>query len=225
MRTHATAVSVLLLVVCITLFAGSPPDDKTWSVKASYIEACSCELFCQCYFNTSPDKDFCKFNNVIKISSGHVGKVSLDGMKLWMAGNLGGDFTKGMESVVVYFEPGATKEQVDAAMTVVGKLYPVKFGSVTVGSDRLPITWQKNGNNGYAKLGSGEEGEVQLNGVIGGDGKSPVRINNLKYWGADKNNGFVLAKSKHHFHGNGFDYAFEDANGFFIDLESGGTLQ
>jgi hypothetical protein len=34
-----------------------------------------------------PDKDFCKFNNAIKIKSGHVGKVKLDGLKLWMSGD------------------------------------------------------------------------------------------------------------------------------------------
>jgi hypothetical protein len=63
-----------------------------------------------------------------------------------------------------------------------------------------------------------------LTGVVGNDGKTLVKINNLTYWGAKKNSGFILAKSKHHFKGHDLDYAFEDANGFFIDIESSGTL-
>jgi hypothetical protein len=210
-------------ILALVAFKSSDGSEQEWSIKASYIEACSCELFCPCYFNTSPDKDFCKFNNAIKINVGHVGNVKLDGMKIWMAGDLGADFTKGFNSAVVTFEPSATKDQVDAVMTIVPKLYPGKWESAMAAPDRKAIVWEKKGNNGYAKLGDGD-GEVTLTGVVGNDGKSLVKINNLTYWGAKKNNGFILAKSKHHFKGQDLDYEFEDANGFFIDIESSGTL-
>jgi hypothetical protein len=193
-----------------------------WSINASYIEACSCELFCACYFNTAPDKDFCKFNNVVRINTGHVGNVKLDGLKFWMAGDLGGDFTKGFKTAYVTFEPSATKEQVDATMAIVAKLYPGEWGSVKVSNDRMPITWEVKGNNGHAKLGDGKA-EVTLTGFVGNDGKSLVKISNLTYWGAQKNNGFTLAKGTHHYKGDGLDYSFDDSNGFFIDIESSGS--
>jgi hypothetical protein len=198
------------------------PPDKDWSIKASYIEACSCELFCVCYFNTAPDKDFCRFNNAVKITSGHAGNVKLDGVKFWMAGDLGGDFTKGFREVAVTFEPSATKEQVDATMSIISKLYPGEWGSVKVAEARLPILWEVNGQNGHAKLGDGKA-EVKLAGFVGNDGKSLVKINNLTYWGAQKNDGFVLAKGTHHYKGEGMDYSFEESNGFFIDIESSGS--
>jgi hypothetical protein len=87
-------------------------------------------------FQHVADKDFCKFNNAIKIKEGHVGNVKLDGMKIWMAGDLGGDFTKGFNSAVVTFEPSATKEQVDAVMTLVPKLYPGNWESAMAAPDR-----------------------------------------------------------------------------------------
>lgn len=222
MRTVSILLSfvVLLFVVNIAI-AQMAMKEEPWSFKASYIEACSCDLFCPCYFNTHPDKDFCKFNNVVKIEKGNYGKVKLDGMKVWISGDLGGDFSKGdMKTAIFTLEPSATKEQVDAALKVFTHIYPAKWGSV-VASDRAPIVWEKKGNTAYAKLGDGQA-EVSLSVVTGNDGKSPVVIKNLTYWGAKKNNGFVMAKSKHHYKGNGLDYAFEDANGFLIEIESSG---
>src|SRR5947207_11038387 len=119
-------------IAAVALAAGSskPADSagqKTWAVKADYIEACSCSLFCSCYFNTQPEGgEMCEFNNAIKITEGHVGDVDVTGKKLWLSGDLGGDFTKGMKGAVVTFEPNTTKEQEKALMFLVGKIYPVK---------------------------------------------------------------------------------------------------
>ena len=194
---------------------------KTWSVKADYIEACSCHLFCSCYFNTSPEGGMmCEFNNVIKITEGHVGDVKLDGSKVWISGDLGGDFTKPLKSAIITMEPTATKEQQEAIKFLVGKIYPYKWQKVAV--DKAPITWEKNGMNGHAKLGNGQ-GEVTLTGVKGADGKQAV-LQNVKYWGAQKNTGFYLAKSAHHYKGHGHNYTLKDSNGFFIHIESAGTM-
>ena len=69
--------------------------EPSWRFNAEYIEACSCNLFCACYFNPTPDKDFCNFNNAIRVKKGHYGDVKLDGMKIWMSGNLGANFADG----------------------------------------------------------------------------------------------------------------------------------
>src|SRR5437867_2659636 len=50
-----------------------------WSMNATAIEACSCPMFCQCYFNSEPaghgehgdhagSEHFCKFNNAYKVN-------------------------------------------------------------------------------------------------------------------------------------------------------------
>lgn len=198
----------------------SAGNKKTWSVKADYIEACSCNLFCQCYFAAHPEGEmFCEFDNAVKIREGNVGDVKVDGLKFWVSGDLGGDFTKGMKGAVVTFDQGTTKEQQDAILFLVTKIYPVKFGKVE--TDVQPITWQRDGNNGWAKLG--DVGEVKLEGVTGPDGKLVV-INNLKYWGADKNDGFELAKSVHHYKAKGYDYSHSGKNGFFISISSSGEM-
>ncbi len=213
---------LVVVPAMVALYVNHASAGEGWSVQSSYIEACSCALFCPCYFNTAPDKDFCKFNNAIKIKSGHVGKVKLDGLKMWMSGDLGGDFTKGFTKGILTFEPSATQEQIDAIVSITPKVYPGQWASVSVDPVRRTILWEKKGTNGHAKLGDGDA-EVVLTGVLGDDGKTPVKISNLKYWGAQKNGGFVLAKSKHHYKGMEMNYSFEDANGFFIDIDASGS--
>ncbi len=220
-RLIVSAVLVSLAYVA-AIPAKSAEPAKTWAVKADYIEACSCNLFCQCYFSTKPEGGtMCEFNNAVKVTEGHVGDVKVDGVKFWLSGDLGGDFSKGnMKSAVITVEPTATKPQVEAIKFLVGKIYPVKWKSVAV--DKAPMTWERTGLNGHAKLGNGQ-GEVSLKGVAGPDGKLTV-INNLKYWGAQKNTGFYLAKGTHHYKGHGHNYSHKDMNGFFIHIESAGTV-
>jgi hypothetical protein len=196
--------------------------DKTWSIKADYIEACSCHLFCPCYFNTGPEGGHhCEFNNAIKISEGHVGDVKVDNAKVWLSGDLGGDFSKGeMHGAVITFDTSVTPKQQEAIKFLVGKIYPVKWEKFEVGKS-VPITWEKKGENGHAKLG--DDGEVTLTGVKGADGKQSV-LEHVAYWGAQKNSGFALAKSDHRYKGHGYDYKYKDRNGFMISVESSGTM-
>lgn len=198
------------------LFAAAAPE--TWHIKADYIEACSCSLFCPCYFNTKPEGGMhCEFNNAVFIREGHVGDVKVDNTKVWLSGDLGGDFTKGMKGVVVTFDAATTEAQRGAIGFLMNQVYPVKWESVK--TDVQPIVWERTGGNGYAKLGDGMA-EVKLTAAM--DGDKPTVIHNLKYWGAQKNSGFELAYGTHHYRGFGYDYDYENRNGFFITIESSG---
>ncbi len=211
------------LALALTGCAGSSsgPAAGTWSVKADYIEACSCHLFCPCYFNTAPEGGHhCEFDNAVKVASGHVGDVDVSGAKLWLSGDLGGDFTKGMKKAVITFDPTVTPRQQEALKFLIGKIYPVHFESME--TDTAPITWEQNGMGGHAKLG--DIGEVILKGVVDNAGKQTV-IRNLNYWGAQRNTGFRLAKATHRYRGHGMDYHYEDYNGFLIHIESDGKLE
>ena len=119
---------ILVFVVCgltISLLAAEMKkemkSEPQWSMNATAIEACSCPMFCQCYFNTAPaghhehgmaEKHYCRANLAYKINKGKYGNVDLDGAKFWIASDLGGDFSKGqMEWAVVTFDKATTPEQ------------------------------------------------------------------------------------------------------------------
>jgi hypothetical protein len=91
MKKTALFLSAFAVVLCVSvLIATGMEVAKTpkWHMNATVIEACSCPMFCQCYFNTKPaahhahegaSKHFCRANNAYKINKGNYGSVNLDG--------------------------------------------------------------------------------------------------------------------------------------------------
>src|SRR3954468_18756818 len=135
-----------------------PSAASNWAMNATIIEACSCPMFCQCYFATEPaahrDKDphaghagheaaaagaehYCKFNNAYQVNKGNWGDVKLDGTKFWLGGDLGGDFSQGkMNWAVLTFAPSVKPEQRDGIKAILGHVYPVTWNSFTVAEDK-----------------------------------------------------------------------------------------
>ncbi len=203
-----------------------------WSMNATIIEACSCPMFCQCYFATKPaghagheghgEDHFCRANNVFRVNRGTYGATKLDGAKFWAAMDLGDDFTDGtMKWAVIHFDPAVTKEQRETILTVVTHLYPVKWETpVQVGND-MPIEWSHTGDKAVAKLDGGKAGEVVLNGgVVGRNKTAPVVISNLKYWGAPRHDGFVLMPNEVEAYRQGTNaFEYKGTNGFMITFD------
>jgi len=231
----------LALCVAATAFAGGETNNgKTaataapaWSMNATIIEACSCPMFCQCYFSTKPaahamegmdhgSEHYCRANNVFKVNKGMYGKTNLAGAKFWAAMDLGDDFSDGtMKWAVITFDPSVTKEQREGIATILGSLYPVKWETPIAIAADLPIEWSATGDKAVAKLDGGKAGEVVLNGgAVNRDKTAPTVITNLKYWGAPHNNGFVLMPNEveaYRLGPNAFE--FKGTNGFMITFD------
>jgi len=135
----------LLALAMGLIYFTSSAQEKTakpdFDMTASYIEACSCDMFCPCYFNTHStshmdehhmDAHFCRANLVLKVDKGYYKETKLDGTKVWIAADLGSDWSTGKDSwLVVNFDPSVSKEQQAALADILGQLYP--------------IPWQKKG--------------------------------------------------------------------------------
>ncbi|MBI4445398.1 MAG: DUF1326 domain-containing protein [Acidobacteria bacterium] len=231
-RKSLSASKTLVLVVILGAhlitygqMSGSGSSADNWHIKAHIDEACSCPLFCPCYFNTEPANDYCNFNNVYTIEKGHVGNVRLDGMKVWLSGNLGDNFGDGTaDKVVAAFEPSARQEQIDAFMQIATRIYPVKWGEI-VTADRTEITITHAADRHVVTRADGK-GKVELVAASrsANNPSKPPLIQNLRYFGAKKNNGFGLFYGTHSFKGHGLDYDYKDRNGFTIDIESGSDM-
>jgi hypothetical protein len=201
-------------------------QDVPWQAQLQYIEACSCDLFCPCYFNDHASHQgtgahSCTFNNVARVVVGKHGAVDLTGVKVWLSGDLGSDWgTKGQADwLVATFEPKATKEQKDGMMAILTKIYPVKWKDVQM--DSSEITWKiaPDGKTAYAKLANGN-GEVKLTRFGGTDPAKAAQISNVRYFAATWNSPFALYHSDHYFKGHGKSYELHHANGFTITVES-----
>lgn len=212
----------LLLGLTITARAADVP----WQVRLQYIEACSCDLFCPCYFNDHAShqgtgEHSCTFNNVARVLQGKYGDVNLTGLKVWLSGDLGADWaTKGEAGwLVATFEPKATKEQKDAMMAVLGKIYPVKWNSVQFDTSAITWTLSPDGKTAHAKMANGK-GEVNLTRANGADPNKAPQVANVRYFAATWNSPFNLYHSDHRYNGFGKSYELHHANGFVITLET-----
>jgi hypothetical protein len=51
-------------------------------------------------------------------------------------------------------------------------------------------------------------------------------VHNLKYWGAQSNDGFRMWKSKHEaFEGDGHKFSYDGTNGFLITIHFSGNVK
>jgi hypothetical protein len=204
-----------------------------WHMKATIIEACSCPMFCQCYFGTRPAEHpgccppgadpqspprYCRFNNAFQVNEGSHAGVTFDGARFWVAGDLGGDFSKGeMDWAAVHFDPGVTKEQREGITTILAALYPVKWKSLEVRAD-YPIEWRAGKDRAVARLGE-RMAEIVL---VRNQGMTdePIVIHNLRYWGAPRNDGFVLMGNELEAYRTGSKpFEFRGTNGFMITVD------
>lgn len=220
------------IVLTVLGWALGPSAEQTaatpdWDFNATYIEACSCPMFCQCYFNTKPaghhgakgEEHFCRFNMGVRVNRGRYGQTNLTGAKFWLAGDLGGDFSKGqMGWLMVSFDPATSKVQRDGIAAILNVIYPVKWSSVE--TDVAEVSFQPGKDQAVAKLAGGKKGEVVLARAQGMTNE-PVVIRNLKYWGAPRNDGFVLMPNQiEAYRGAKRSFEFRNSNGFMITIDA-----
>jgi hypothetical protein len=228
MRKAVLLCAALVLVVSPAHQFASQTQD--WALNTTVIEACTCPMFCQCYFASKPAghhshegeaEHFCRFNNAYKVNKGHHGATKLDGAKFWISGDLGGDFSHGqMDWAVVTFDKALTKEQRDGLLAMLPHLFPVKWNSLTTAEGSID-KWEFTKDYAVATLDGGKTAEVRLRRQEGNANTAePPVIKNLKYWGAPRNDGFVLMPNEVQAYRVGPKaYESKGTNGFMVTLD------
>jgi hypothetical protein len=227
--TISGIVACLLVLGSLTAsrvsWAGAPAAE--WAMNATAIEACSCPMFCQCYFNTKPaahhehagGTHYCRANLAYKVNKGHVGAVKLDGAKFWIASDLGADFADGeMDWAVLTFDKAVTKEQREGLQQIVGHVFPVKWKSFTTAEANID-RWEFTKDVAIATMDGGKTAEVRLKRHPGMTDE-PIVIKNLRYWGVPRHDGFVLMPNEVEAYRTGPNaFEFKGTNGFLITID------
>ncbi len=211
---------IALLSLCVVLLMASTPAKPSWHMKADYVEACSCHLFCQCYFNQQAEHPYCEFNMAVKVREGHSGKTKLTGAKYWLTGDLGMSWgtEKKAKWVSVTFDSATTQEQRDALAPMILKTYGLEWPELKVNVAPIEIT--RTADIVEAKLDGGKLAYMKLKREPGADGKGVV-LKNVNYFGAQRNDGFEMYKSiEHRADISGHKFSYSGRNAFLISLES-----
>ena len=208
------------LVLALAVSLAAAPGESLWRMKADYVEACSCHLFCPCYFNKHAEHPMCEFNMAVTVREGHSGNVDLANSKYWLTGDLGdkwGTEKKGTW-VTVSFDPKTTQAQRDALAPIILKTYGLEWGELEV--QEAPIEIRQSGDTVEAKLADGKQAYLKLQREPGVDGKGVV-LKNVKYFDAVQNDGFQMYKSiEHRANVAGHEFSYSDRNAFLITIVS-----
>ncbi len=211
---------IALLSLCVVLLMASTPAKPSWHMKADYVEACSCHLFCPCYFNQHAEHPYCEFNMAVTVREGYSGKTQLAGARYWLTGDLGETWgtEKKAKWVHVTFDPSTTQEQRDALAPMILKTYGLEWPELKVGVAPIEIT--RTADIAEAKLDGGKLAYMKLKREPGADGKGVV-LKNVNYFGAQANSGFEMYKSlEHRADIGGHRFTYSDRNAFLISIES-----
>ena len=57
---------------------------REWVIKGDYVEACNCDVACQCIWLEPPDDDVCTVSLAWNIQEGHYGDIDLSGLSVGM---------------------------------------------------------------------------------------------------------------------------------------------
>jgi hypothetical protein len=158
-----------------------------------------------------------------KVNQGRHGATRLDGAKFWIAGDLGSGWADGkMDWAALHFDPQVSAEQRQGIVAALGALFPVEWDRFGVGDDKA-IEWTAGRDAAVARLAGGEAGEIRLRRPPTALTEEPVVLTNLRYWGAPRNDGFVLMPNEVEAYRVGADaFEYRNGNGFMItiDIES-----
>jgi hypothetical protein len=164
--------ALLSLALAVPAFAQKPAA-PAWSMNATAIEACSCPMFCQCYFNAGPagraamagmeghSEHYCKFNNAYKVNKGAYGAANWTAPRILDLRRSRRRLQQGQMSwAVLTFDKATTREQREGIGAICGKLFPVTWKSFQHGRWRHLVDGRQR--RAHAMLDGGKTAEVQL---------------------------------------------------------------
>jgi len=138
---------------------------------------------------------YCRTNVAYKVNKGRYGSETLDGVKFWLAADVGSDFSAGQtEWAVLYFDSSLNRKQREAVWVILSNLMPVKWKSFQTAEAKID-RWEFNNESAYASLDAGNTAVIRLK-RFQGMSNEPVVIRNLGYWGAPRNDGFQLMQNE-----------------------------
>src|SRR5260370_819343 len=140
--------------------------------------------------------------------------------RYWITGDLGDEWGTNKKGswAVVSFDPSTSKEQRDALAPMILKTYGLEWGDLKV--QEAPIEISKSVDIVNATLGGGQMASMKLTREAGADGKGVV-LRNVKYFGAQNNDGFEMYRSlDHSAHVQGHNFSYSDRNAFLISIDT-----
>jgi hypothetical protein len=155
-----------------------------WNVKGTYVETCSCELFCPCNVSLSHGAtyDYCRVTLVFNITDGEVEGTDVSGLKVAAIADSPKVMTEGNWRLGVFIDENASDEQAEKLVGVfTGQLGgPMEALGPLIGEnlgvERAPIEVSEDGLRHSVRIGDAIDFEIEDVVPFGVETGEPVRI-------------------------------------------------
>ncbi|ADB61833.1 protein of unknown function DUF1326 [Haloterrigena turkmenica DSM 5511] len=148
--------------------------EKEWIIEGDYVEACNCDVACQCVWMEPPDDDVCTVSLAWHIEEGRYGDVDLSGVDVGMliSTDEGVMFAPETEwDVVLLVDETADDDQREA----IEDIYSGRAGGIwapvadthvrSVDVTTVPISFSRDGSDFSVEIGDAVE--MDASGAVG----------------------------------------------------------
>jgi hypothetical protein len=155
-----------------------------WNVKGTYVETCSCDLFCPCNVSLAHGAtyDYCRVTLVFNITDGEVDGTDVGGLKVAAIADTPKVMTEGNWRLGLFVDANASDEQAEKLTGVfTGQLGgPMEALGPLIGEmlgvERVPIEVREEGLTHSVKIGDVIDFEIEDAVPFGVETGEPVRI-------------------------------------------------
>ena len=167
-RIQRTLAAFAAIAATALVGAGTPkPASEPWEISGTLTEACTCAVPCTCNFGAGPSPHhYCYSLFSLDIEKGHYGALELAGTHLAVA--------HAQKDRVVYIDDRATPGQSAALKAIAARI--LSSHGFDGHFETAHIT-QEIGDRS-ARVQVGDNGGFETDYIIGGDGKTPVVVEN-----------------------------------------------
>jgi hypothetical protein len=178
-----------------------------WSIEGEWFKNCNCDPGCPCDFNQAPTHGQCEGVIAMRVTKGHYGDVSLDGVKFAGAAWWPGRLDEGNGHIVPIVDESANEEQRQAVLTLLsgqagGTLFEIFSAVCPHVQDPIfaPIDFEFDIGSREGSLKVGDVIESRVETLRGIDPPDPYRVlvkipGGFEYTGPDSEAETALAKT------------------------------
>lgn len=147
---------------------------QEWTIKGDYVEACNCDVACQCVWLEPPDDDVCTVSLAWHVEEGHYGDVDLGGLSVGMLISTEEGVMFGPETgwdVVLLVDETADDDQREAVEDIyfgrAGGIWAPVADTHVESADvaAVPISFSRDGSDFSVEIG--DVLEMEASGAVG----------------------------------------------------------
>jgi hypothetical protein len=195
--------------------------NSSWKLEGDYFEGCNCDVTCPCIFRGDPDEGNCNLTTAWHIQNGSYDNINVGELNVVGLFHTPGNMLTGPKwKAALYIDERATKEQSDSLTKIFSgqargffAIVATNFIGEMLGVKSVPIEFGIDGKRRWLNIK--DLMELEMEGVIGEDGKQESRIVNPAFTAVPGSDLVVARSTKYRYDDHGMKWDNSGKNGLY----------